>query len=188
MANSKASIRYKVEEKKRRAIILAIILFIMGLAMIFMGTYAYYTKKVTGTVAGSVLAWQFKANDEVTSFTTTLAPSDTTTTLNSTMAPGTYGSFEINLATTVSATYTITFSNFINKPANLKFYSDPGFTTETDITASGYSITGSLANGGTVTKTIYWKWPLGTTASITNDNAAADKQFTFSVNVVGQQT
>ena len=193
MARTKTSVRYKAEEKRRRALIIAIILFLIGLVMIIAGTFAYYQTNVTGSVGGNVLAWNFKANNSTSSFTITLTPDsalscNTATTLNSTIAPGTCGSFTINLSTTISANYTITFSNFVNKPANLKFYSDSSFNTETDITASGYSITGSLANNGTVAKTIYWKWDFGTSSSITADNTASDKSVSFSANVVGRQT
>lgn len=190
MAKSRTSIRYKAEEKRRHAIILAIILFILGLAMIVAGTYAFYRSTISGTINGSISVWTFKANNNASSFNITLTPSQTTSTLNSTMAPGTSGSFTINLSTKnngLSADYTITFSGFTNKPANLKFYSDSNFTTETDITASGYKITGTLAANSEETKTIYWKWPLGNTSSITSDNSAANKNFSFTATVVGKQ-
>lgn len=189
MARSNTSIRYKAEEKRRRAIILAIILFFVGLAMIFAGTYAYYRSTINGTVSATITAWVFKANNSASSFAITLSPTQNTT-YNSTMAPGTSGSFSIDLSTASSglaADYTITFSNFTNKPANLKFYSDSSFTTETDITASGYSITGTLNANSSTTKTIYWKWAYGNDSSVTSDNSSVDKNVSFTATVVGKQ-
>ena len=190
MAKSRASVRYKSEEKRRHALIIAIILLLLGVIMIIYGTYAYYQTAQSGTVTGSVAIWTFKANSSASSFNITLAPSQTNVTANSTMAPGTSGSFDIKLSTKangISADYTITFSNFSNIPANLKFYSDSNYSTETDITASGFKITGTLAANSEVTKTIYWKWPLGNESSITADNAAADKNVSFTATVVGKQ-
>ena len=87
----------------------------------------------------------------------------------------------------LAADYVMTFSDFQNKPTNLKFYSDSSFTNETDITASGYSITGTLASGDATTKTIYWKWAYGAASSVTLDNQDADKNVSFTVTVVGTQ-
>ena len=190
MARTNTNVRYKSEEKRRRAIILAIILFLIGIGMVIAGTYAYYQRTITGTASGTIARWNFKANNSTSSFTISLTPTQTANTLNSTIAPETSGSFKIDLSTVDSdlpVVYEITFSTFTNKPANLKFYSDSSFTTETDITASGYKITGNMNAGTTTSKTIYWKWPYGTAASVTNDNAAADKTVSFNVNVVGTQ-
>ena len=192
MAKSNASIKYRAEEKRRHAIFIAIVLFILGLAMIIVSSYAYYRTTISGTISGTTGAWVFKANNATSSFNITLAPTQTDRTYNSTIAPGTSGSFDIlidgtGIGSPMSADYTITFSNFVNKPANLKFYSDSNFSTETDITANGYSITGTVASGNSTTKTIYWKWEYGTSSSITSDNSAADKNVSFTVTVVGTQ-
>ena len=190
MAKTGTSIRYKAEEKRRNAIILAIILFILGLAMIFAGTYAYYRNTINGTVSGTIAAWSFKANNSATSFIISLSLSQSNSTYNSTIAPGTSGSFSIDLSAAdsdLAADYVMTFSDFQNKPTNLKFYSDSSFTNETDITASGYSITGTLASGDATTKTIYWKWAYGAASSVTLDNQDADKNVSFTVTVVGTQ-
>ena len=160
--------------------------------MIVAGSYAYYRTTISGSITASITTWEFKANNSATSFNISLAPSQTTKTLNSTMAPGTSGSFTITLDNHnngLPVNYTITFSNFQNIPANLKFCSDSETcNTVTDITAAGYSITGTLNAGqSALQKTIYWKWPLGDSSSVTADNAAADKNVTFTATVVGQQ-
>ena len=198
MAKTNASVRYKSEIKRKQALISAIVLFLIGLVMLFLGTYTYYNSQVTGTVNGTIAVWVFKANDATTSFRINLEPSQnvTATYTNAyseqvkTIAPGTSGSFSIELSTIgsgLAVNYEITFSTFTNKPSNLKFYSDSGFNNETDITASGYKIQGSLSANSTTTETIYWQWPYGNSGSITSDNAAADKPVSFNLNVVGQQ-
>jgi len=190
MAKSNADVRYKADEKRQRTLAIAIILFLIGLIMVFIGTFAFYQNTITGTVNGSIASWVFKANNNASNFAITLSPTQTTRTLNSTMAPGTSGSFTINLSTEGSAlgvNYTITFSNFTNLPSNLKFYSDSAYNTETDITASGYSLTGTLNANSTLAKTIYWKWEYGTSSSVTTDNSSADKSVSFTATVVGQQ-
>ena len=190
MAKSNANVRYEADEKRRHIIIVAIILFLVGLIMVFIGTYAYYQTTSTGSVSGTIATWVFKANNNASTFNISLTPTQTSRTLNSTMAPGTSGSFTITLSTVgsaLAANYTITFSNFTNIPSNLKFYSDSSFTTVTDITASGYSLTGTLNAGSSIDKTIYWKWDYGTSSSISADSAAADKAVSFTATVVGTQ-
>lgn len=189
MAKTSDSVHYESEKKRKHALIIAIALFLFGIILIIVGTYSYYRASITGTVTGTVAIWKFKVNDATSTFNIDLVP-QTSNTLNQTIAPDTNGSFSIVLSTATGelpVDYTITFSNFVNKPTNLKFYSDSSFNTETDITASGYKITGTLAANSTVTKTIYWQWPYGTSASIIADNADAFKNVSFSINVLGKQ-
>ena len=187
MAKSKNNVRYEAEVKRHRRIMIAVVLFLLGLIMVFVGTMAFYQTQVNGSGSGTVLYWNFQANNSMTNFNISLAPEQTTRTVNATMAPGTSGSFTFTLSTSITADYTITFSGFTNIPANLKFYTDSSHSTETDITASGYSMTGTLNGGSTTTRTIYWAWPYGTSSSITADNASADKSISFTATVVGQQ-
>ena len=194
MAKANAEVRYKAEEKRQRTIFIAIILFLIGLVMVFIGTYAYYQTQITGTVSGTVAAWSFKANNSASNFTLNLTPKteQSTRTLNSTVAPGTSGSFKITLSAVGSAlavNYTITFSGFTNIPTNMKFCSDESCNTVTDITASGYSMTGTLNAGATLDKIIYWQWPanFNDSTSPNVDNPNADKSISFTATVVGQQ-
>lgn len=189
MAKKNAEIRFEAEQKRQRAIIIAIILFLLGLILIIAGTYAYYQRTLTGTVTGTIATWNFKANNSASSFIVTLTPTGNKT-ANSTIAPGTSGSFSVTLSAASSAlpvNYVLSFSNFENIPTNLVFYTDSAHTTVADIEASGYSVTGSLAAGGSATKTWYWVWPYGTASSVTADNADANKSVSFSVDVVGTQ-
>ena len=200
MARTDNNVRYRADERRHHAIILAIILFLIGLIMVFVGTFAYYQNDSAGSVNGTIAAWSFKANNNATSFRINLEPSQniTATYTNSynetvkTIAPGTSGSFSIELSTVNSALnvdYTITFSNFVNIPTNLKFCSDQNCNNVTDITATGYSLTGTLNAGLTTTKTVYWQWPanFSDSSSIAVDNASADKAVSFDITVVGQQ-
>ncbi len=189
MARNNSEIRFESEQRRRRVIMIAIVLFLLGIAFIVAGTYAYYRKTMTGTISGTIATWNFKSNNSSSSFTITLSPNETTT-ANSTIAPGTSGSFSVALSAASSSlpvNYTITFSNFSNIPTNLVFYSDSAHTTVVDIEASTYSVTGSLAAGGSATKTWYWDWPYGTSSSTSTDNADANKTVSFTINVVGTQ-
>ena len=69
MAKKNAEIRFEAEQKRQRAIIIAIILFLLGLILIIAGTYAYYQRTLTGTVTGTIATWNFKANNSASSFT-----------------------------------------------------------------------------------------------------------------------
>lgn len=184
-------VRYKAEQKRQHIIIIAAVLLLIGLILIAIGTFAYYRSTVTGTITGTIATWSFEANDATETFTTiVLAPTQTTKTLNATMAPGTSGSFDIVLDTngsTIPVEYVITFSNFTNVPANLQFYSDENFTTVTDIRTTGYKIEGELASNSTYTKTIYWKWAYGAASSVTADNSSASKNVSFGVSIIGKQ-
>ena len=194
MASLGTSVRYKSDEKRRHAIMLAIVLFILGIAMIVVGTYAYYQTSINGVIEGTIARWIFKANNNTSSFTVNLTPSQSGTTESGTVAPGTSGSISIVLTTIDSpntgelpAEYTITFSNFTNVPTNLKFYSDQNFQTETNIQSNGYSITGTLAANNSITKTIYWKWGYGDASTVAQDNADANKAVSFTMTVAGKQ-
>lgn len=161
------------------------------------GTMAKYTTTVTGDGTATVAKWSFQVNekDSAQKFTVNL----TDTSLNGKVttgkiAPGTDGSFAIKLDANGSDTavdYVITFSNFVNQPANLKFYSDAAFTNEiTDLESNG--ITGTIALGsiGTVKiETIYWKWDyetLGVDDKV--DTGDAGKDMSFTITVTGTQS
>lgn len=189
MARNNAEIRFESEQRRRRVIMIAIILFLLGIAFIVAGTYAYYRKTMSGTISGTIATWNFKSNNSSSSFSITLTPNESTT-ANSTIAPGTSGSFSVNLSAASSSLpvdYSITFSDFSNIPTNLVFYSDASHTTVVDLDASTYSVSGTLAAGGTATKTWYWDWPYGSSSSTSTDNASANKTVSFKINVVGTQ-
>ncbi len=187
MARIDNEMHYKSEEKRRRILIIAIALLFIGVFMILIGSYAFYQSTLSGTVNVTMARWDFKANNQTSSFSVALTPTQSSTTLNSTIAPGTSGTIPINLTATNSdldVDYTITFSNFSNVPTNLVFKVD---NVTTNIRANGYSITSTLAAGGSTSKTITWEWPYGNSSSVTADNADADKSMSFTINVVGQQ-
>ncbi|MBQ4634393.1 MAG: hypothetical protein IJB71_03500 [Bacilli bacterium] len=189
MARKSAEMRLAAEQKRRRIITFAIILFLLGLILVFVGTYAYYQRTITGTVIGTVSTWSFKANNSATSFNVTLVPNGNATS-NSTMAPGTSGSFSVVLSAAASelpVDYVITFSNFSNIPTNLVFYTDAAHTSQVDLQAVGYTLSDTLLSEASATETWYWEWPYGTTESVAVDNADANKVVSFTITVVGTQ-
>lgn len=159
------------------------------------GTLARYTTTVTGDATGTAAAWSFKANGQTATMTTinlrdTVARSTVTT---NEIAPGSEGSFDIVIdanGSDVSVDYTIAFSNLLNKPTNLKFYSDAAHTDEIANLVGYTGLNGTIALGsvGTpVTKTVYWQWAYQTDGGDAQDTADQGKVPTFDINVVGTQ-
>lgn len=139
---------------------IAILILGIGFAV---GTYAYYQTTITGTASGTVLAWNCTANGEESEFTISLGS----------LYPGSAGSKDIQIASTIAADYTITFNSFTNMGSgsshpNLNLYKDSAHATV--INASN-TITGSVAAGGTSTATFYYYWPYGTAAETYNASA-----------------
>ena len=139
---------------------IAILILGIGFAV---GTYAYYQTTITGTASGTVLAWNCTANGEESKFTISLGS----------LYPGSAGSKDIQIASTIAADYTITFNSFTNMGSgsshpNLNLYKDSAHATV--INASN-TITGSVAAGGTSTATFYYYWPYGTAAETYNASA-----------------
>lgn len=189
MARENTDIHFEAEQKRRRTIIIAIILFLLGISFVIAGTVAYYQTTITGNITGTIARWDFKANNQASSFAITLAP-DGNHTDNATLAPDTSGSFSVVMNATdsqLAIDYEVSFSNFLNVPTNLIFYSDANRQTPVDIESATYTLTGTLAAGSTTTKTWYWTWPYGNASSVSVDNADANKTVSFTVNVVGVQ-
>ncbi len=189
MARKLAEIRFEATQKRRKNIVIAIILFALGISLVVAGTLAYYRSTLSGVTSGTIAAWNFKANNVTTNFTISLTPNNGVSTSSSTIAPGTSGSFSVALSASASALgvdYEINFSDFTNLPQNLIFYTDDNYTTTVDLT-NNYSFEGTLAAGALLTKTWYWDWPYGNSSSITTDNASIDKTVSFNVTVVGTQ-
>lgn len=163
------------------------------------GTLAKYTTEVTGTGSAQVAKWSFKANEKSggdDKFTVNLADTadENLNVTNGKIAPGSKGSFNIEIDATGSETaleYKIEFTNIQNPIANLKFYSDADRKNEiTDLTTTT-ALNGSIALtdvGTTVIKTVYWEWKddVKNNASDTAEGVAATKM-TFDIKVTGTQ-
>lgn len=164
-----------MEKKKKRTGIIAIsALLCISILSFGIWGWARYSSILTGNGTATVAKWDF--GSATTSTTVNLANASFNNVADKTIAPGTKGSFnvEVNAGTSnVTVNYTIKLSNFSNKPTNLKFYSDSSYKTVITPSNGVYSITGSIAYNATtkkVTVPIYWEWPYTTTtpANATN--------------------
>jgi hypothetical protein len=170
------------------------LLIMFGLSFYFVsGTYAKYTAQVSGNATATVAKWNFATDNAITSLTINLDETPHASTLAANkIAPGTSGSFAINLKNTnseVGANFTLSLGEITDKPTNLKFYKNSTYTTE--ITPGSGTITGQLAAGDStgITVNIYWRWQYETTngdAADTADGIAA-KSLTLPVTITGTQ-
>lgn len=150
----------KNDDKRKMLIGIAMMIFAVAVSA---GTYAYYQSTITGTASGTILAWSCKGNNVTSNFTTTLS--------NANLKPGVSGNFTITVTSAnFAADYTIRITNVTNKPGNLKFYktyaSSTGYTEEMTVGATGTTAAGTIAAAanGSNTTTLYYNWPIGTSA------------------------
>ena len=161
-----------MSKKKLKDNIFTYGLILMVLAIgVAVGTYAYYQSSVTGTVGGTVLAWDCS-----------LGSSGVQATTFTSLYPGKNGEITFNVSASMPVTYQIQITGFTamnsGTHANLKLYqtrtgTSPSYTFSSAITTSTViegSITG--ASGGTSSKTIYFNWPYGTTTEAYNSTQA----------------
>ena len=147
-----------------------------------MYAYAKYKTTLTGNGTATVAKWSFKVNGQ----TQTIPDIDLATTMKENnnvvegkLAPGTEGSFDLNLDATgseVAIDYNIKLA-VTEKPSNLRFYTDSSYTKEIASTDGVMNVSGvlSLEEVKTIqTKTIYWKWAYQT-GTAANDIVANDK-------------
>ena len=146
-----------------------IVLLVLAIG-VAVGTYAYYQSSVSGTVGGTVLAWDCD-----------LGSSGVQTNTFTGMYPGSSGSITFNVKSSITADFQVKITGFSNMNsgthANLKLYKESGHTNV--ITTSTNDLTGSISsNGGTGSLTIYYYWPYGT-ASETYSSAVPS--FTYQI-------
>ena len=135
-------------------------------------TYSRYRTQIT--VSGTMFSasWHFEANDQVTSFATNLGD----------LYPGINRSFDINLSSVgseVPVEYTITFSNPVNIPNKLIFYSD--FFKHNQINLNGGTVTGEMGANTTKKVTIYYDW------AFEGAETAGSGTASFNLSVTGRQ-
>lgn len=171
---------------KEKKIILFVLLG-MFLSLIGIGgaSYSLYKSSPRGKTTGAIANWNFMVNGSKDTFSINLA-ANAVNTSNGKLAPGSYGSFDINLdasSTDTDVNYVITFNNLVGKPTNMRFYSDPNYVTELDL--ENAKIDGVIKQSDNMVKTvtIYWKW----TYEGAEDNLYQDKVLSFNINVVGSQ-
>lgn len=192
----------KVKKKNRKSLLVIALLLMVGISMGYVAkTYAKYTAEVTGDGTAKVAKWAFEDDNDITTIDIDLAQTyDATTLVADRIAPGTEGSFEIELVNTnseVGVDFTVELGTVTNVPTNLKFYKDSGYTTEL-VPGTG-KLTGQIKAGDStgVKPKIYWKW-VYETGTVTNGVATGDaadtadgeaaKTLTIPITVKGVQT
>lgn len=190
--------------KKGKIIFVTVLLLSLVLSSRFVaGTYAKYASEITGNSGTATVAkWAFATDNTAQSLTINLANNNiNTSTLDSgKIAPGTSGSFDVQLVNTNTETavdFTIKLNSITNLPTNLKFYKTYSNSTySNELTPGTSTITGTLAakSSTPVTVTIYWVWEFGSSDAVDNSANVADttagtagNQLTIGVDIVGVQ-
>ena len=116
-------------KKKTKIVLIVIVIAVILVSFIGGQAYAKYMSKVTGNGVGEIAQWRFKVNENEEKMQTISLNSTiyNFTLANGRIAPGTAGSFEINIdgsGAGVAIFYTVNFQNETEKPKNLKFKYD----------------------------------------------------------------
>jgi len=154
------------------------------------GTFAKYTSSATATSTATVAKWDIKVNntditqnDSVTinlfdTINDTGNTDDETDVVDNKIAPGTSGSFalEVTNASEVNAVYSLSFGINNNSNIPLQFSTD-GHTWKDSIAGIAVNDVEINMNGASNTTTVYWQWPFerGTGDElVANDTADTD--------------
>lgn len=155
-------------KKKTKIVLIVIVIAVILVSFIGGQAYAKYMSKVTGNGVGEIAQWRFKVNENEEKMQTVSLNSTiyNFTLANGRIAPGTAGSFEINIdgsGSGVAIFYTVNFQNETEKPKNLKFKYD-GKEFES-IELLNHWIVGTI-HGDTDAQQrsfiIEWEWPYET--------------------------
>lgn len=155
-------------KKKTKIVLIVIVIAVILVSFIGGQAYAKYMSKVTGNGVGEIAQWRFKVNENEEKMQTISLNSTiyNFTLANGRIAPGTAGSFEINIdgsGSGVAIFYTVNFQNETEKPQNLKFKYD-GKEFES-IELLNHWIVGTI-HGDTDAQQrsfiIEWEWPYET--------------------------
>ena len=155
-------------KKKTKIVLIVIVIAVILVSFIGGQAYAKYMSKVTGNGVGEIAQWRFKVNENEEKMQTISLNSTiyNFTLANGRIAPGTAGSFEINIdgsGSGVAIFYTVNFQNETEKPKNLKFKYD-GKEFES-IELLNHWIVGTI-HGDTDAQQrsfiIEWEWPYET--------------------------
>lgn len=171
---------------KRKKLLVLLLLLVIGVSgVLIAGTYAKYTATISKSSSVAIAKWNFESDNSTETINIDLKNNYDESTLVSTrtvdgvdykvIAPGTEGSFDINLVNTsdVGVNFKVSLDSVEHFPTNIKFYKDSNYQTEL---IPGFStITGKIAandNQGLTIK-VYWKWVFET-GSITNGIYSGD--------------
>ena len=172
----------KTNNKDKRNMILGIAMMVFAVT-IDVGTYEYYQTTITGTVSGTILAWDCKdGNISVSSVDL------------SALKPGSAGNFTFNiLSANFKTDVTVKLKYTGSVPGNFKLYK--GTTTGTTIAMSTaypaagseqFSVSGVNKNSQT-SFTVHYDWPYGT-ASETPLYTSSNGTFTIDYEIVCTQS
>lgn len=165
-------------KKGSKSLLLVLMLGIVVLTSAVGGTYAKYTEKFEKSATARVAKWAFVNDNTTQSLYKFEVPEtyDATTLVNGKIAPGTKGTFEIQLVNTNTETaveFEILFANMANKPTNFHLYrttDDVTKGTEVKLDGTG-KVTGKLAakDSTGVTAKFIWEWAFETADTAVND-------------------
>ena len=198
----KSTTKQTATKTRNKPVIILLALLLITAIVFSMYAYAKYKTTLKGNGTAQVAKWSFKVNGQ----TQTIPDIDLATTMKKVnnvaenkLAPGTEGSFDLNLDATgseVAIDYNIKLA-VTEKPSNLRFYTDSSYTKEIASTDGVMNVSGvmSLEEIKTIqTKTIYWKWAYqtGTTENEVRENDKTDtidsaKKVTMTITVTGTQ-
>ena len=162
----------KTKEEKKKSnlwfmlLVLLLISVILCISSFGIATWARYRSVVGNNVEAQIAKWSFKVNGEEEQFAD-INLADTIAfehVEKTTIAPGTYGSFDLDIdgrGSEVSLDYYVDMI-VAQKPTNMKFYSDSNYTQAIEIAVGNKMyLEGDLLlseNPMRETRTIYWKW------------------------------
>ena len=177
--------------KKKKSLMLIALLIMVGLTSGYVAsTYAKYTGEVTGSGSVKVAKWAFESDNESVNFDINLDETyDPSTLVEERIAPGTSGSFDIELSNAnseVGVDFTIAFTNTENVPSNLVFKQG-----STVIDPTNGTVTGHIAAGETLTVPLTWEWAYYTSAADDTEDktdGVAAKTMTVTATITGVQT
>lgn len=155
--------------KHKRVYNFVICLSVVGLALVFAGTYSYFSKGNSYNVTGTVANWSFSANSSTSSFTKSLSD----------IVPGDSGSFAISLNASSSTSDIECFitPNIAKTLEGMKIYADESHSVQV---TSDSPLKQTIAAGTTSSVTLYWVWEYDT-------GLLSGQNISFSINVVGKQ-
>lgn len=152
--------------------IISVIIVVVGFIIIGQIAFARFRTVNSGNVVAEIAKWDFKVVDgnpvTVNELDFPVTRTDNNNQVSSgTIAPGTYGQFEIDIdarGTETALNYEIKI-DFIHKPVNLKFYSDSAKQNEITLTNGRLVLNKSLSVSDVNNiqpNIIYWSWPFQT--------------------------
>ena len=190
MKKGARKMKEKDKTKRNTKVKLIIILIVIITTIMSIGfAYAKYKTTLQGETSIKIAKWSFKVIDgnpqtiDVLDFPITRTDNNSDVQEDS-IAPGTYGKFQIEIdprGTETMLIYEINI-NFTNKPKNLRFYLDENMTYELEVINANLQISDFLSLEDVkniAEKTIYWKWAMetGSTEEEINNNDLIDSEF-----------